>query len=50
MSRTPGDRDNRLQLTLVMQPLDSQRPGSPGQWREVCDMLYRDIRGYLMAK
>ena len=40
---------NMVQLTVHFHPLAGHQPISPGQWRECCDVILKQLRGYLMV-
>jgi hypothetical protein len=50
LSRASDDRSNRLQLMIVFEPLDGRALSHPTAWRDRCDTLFHDLRGYLMGK
>src|SRR5262249_15935287 len=50
LTRAPDDRSNRLQLMIVFEPLDGHALSHPTAWRDRCDTLFHDLRGYLMGK
>jgi hypothetical protein len=40
---------NMVQLTVHFHPLAGHQPISPGEWRECCDVILKQLRGYLMV-
>ena len=43
-------KENSLRMTIIFKPIDGTLLKSPAKWRDTCDKLYFDLRGYLMAK
>jgi serine/threonine protein kinase len=48
LSHQPGQQSH-LKMTIVFRPLDGCALTNPPQWRQRCDALFHNLRGYLMA-
>ena len=48
LQRTGGTRENLLHITVAMRPPQGGDPHN-GEWRERCDQVFCDLRGYLLG-
>jgi serine/threonine-protein kinase len=48
LQRTEGARDNQLRITVLLRPQNTDL-SQDASWRELCNRIFCDLRGYLMG-
>jgi eukaryotic-like serine/threonine-protein kinase len=48
LQRTEGGRDNQLRITVLLRPQNGDL-SQDAAWRELCNRIFCDLRGYLMG-
>jgi hypothetical protein len=48
LQRADSGRDNQLRITVVLRPVKTDL-SADGSFRQVCDRIFCDLRGYLMG-
>ena len=49
LQRADGTRDNQLRIVVLLKPMSGDL-STDTSWRQLCNQIYCDLRGYLMGQ